>query len=57
LRPAAHPGTEAPLGWDLSKASIDDLTDEMTLASPANNPAALGLIQDWLRPNALACAQ
>ena len=57
LRPAAHPGTEAPLGWDLSKASIDDLTNEMTLPSPANNPAQLGLIQDWLRPNALACAR
>ncbi len=57
LRPAAHPGTEAPLGWDLSKASIADLTDEMTLPSPANNPAQLGLIQDWLRPNALACAK
>jgi hypothetical protein len=55
LRPAAHPGTEAPLGWTLSSASLDDLHDQLVYQSPANNPQALAAIQSWFQPNAVGC--
>jgi hypothetical protein len=41
----AHPGVQAPLGWSLSQASIDDLRDQ--LATP-ENAAAFGELRTWL---------
>jgi hypothetical protein len=55
LRPAAHPGTEAPLGWALSQASIDDLRNELTGSSPARNPAVVNQIHQWLKPGSIGC--
>jgi hypothetical protein len=53
LRPAAHPGTEAPLGWALSKASVDDLNHE--LLDREDNVAALRMVKQWLTPGAIGC--
>ena len=44
LFPRAHPGTSAPLGWTLSQASMDDLTNQ--LREPANQ-RELGTIRRW----------
>ncbi|MCJ7725470.1 MAG: hypothetical protein MUP76_03675, partial [Acidimicrobiia bacterium] len=41
----AHPGVQAPLGWTLSQASIDDLRDQLALPE---NAAALDEIRRWL---------
>lgn len=41
----AHPGVQAPLGWTLSRASIDDLRDQLNIAE---NVAALEEIRMWL---------
>jgi len=53
LFPRAHPGTSAPLGWALSQASMDDLTEQ--LQEPANK-AALREIRRWFSPD-LACSR
>jgi hypothetical protein len=55
LRPAAHPGTEAPLGWALSSASREDLRNQLIRPSPAQNPKELRRIHQWLRPGAIGC--
>ena len=44
LFPRAHPGTSAPLGWALSQASMDDLTNQ--LREPANQ-REFGKIRRW----------
>jgi hypothetical protein len=53
LFPRAHPGTSAPLGWALSQASMDDLTEQ--LREPANQEE-LREIRRWFSPD-LACAR
>jgi len=41
----AHPGVQAPLGWTLSQASIDDLRNQLAIAE---NAAALAEVRTWL---------
>lgn len=41
----AHPGVQAPLGWTLSQASIDDLRDQLGIAE---NAAAFAEVRSWL---------
>jgi hypothetical protein len=41
----AHPGVQAPLGWTLSQASIDDLRDQLALPE---NVEALTEVRRWL---------
>ncbi len=41
----AHPGVQAPLGWTLSSASIDDLRDQLEIDA---NLAALAEVRSWL---------
>ncbi|MEA3511868.1 MAG: hypothetical protein U9R51_10580 [Actinomycetota bacterium] len=41
----AHPGVQAPLGWSLSDASIDDLRDQMDLGS---NMREIREVRVWL---------
>ncbi len=41
----AHPGVQAPLGWTLSQASIDDLRDQLAIAE---NVAGLAEARAWL---------
>ncbi|MFH1330204.1 MAG: hypothetical protein ABIJ48_06110, partial [Actinomycetota bacterium] len=41
----AHPGVQAPLGWTLSQASLDDLRDQLAIAE---NAAALAEVRSWL---------
>ena len=41
----AHPGVQAPLGWTLSQASIDDLRDQLAIAE---NAAAFAEVRAWL---------
>jgi hypothetical protein len=41
----AHPGVQAPLGWSLSDASIDDLRDQLDL--PANR-REIDEVRTWL---------
>jgi len=50
--PRVHPGTEAPLGWVLSEASMRDLTQQ--LRDPGN-VAELAKVRAWLDPR-LRCA-
>ena len=52
LFPRAHPGTSAPLGWALSQASMDDLTNQLRERANANE---FGKIRRWFSP-ALSCA-
>jgi hypothetical protein len=49
----AHPGTEAPLGWVLSGASMHDLRTQ--LLAPANL-AEIAKVRRWLSPT-LRCAR
>ena len=51
LFPRAHPGTSAPLGWALSQASMDDLTNQLREKANINE---LGKIRRWFSPN-LSC--
>lgn len=48
----AHPGVQAPLGWSLSDASIDDLRDQLDL--PANR-REIDEVRTWL-DEALTCS-
>jgi hypothetical protein len=41
----AHPGVQAPLGWSLSDASIDDLRDQLDLPS---NRKEIDEVRTWL---------
>lgn len=41
----AHPGVQAPLGWTLSRASINDLRDQLAIAE---NIAGLAEVRGWL---------
>lgn len=50
--PRAHPGTEAPLGWVLSDASMRDLTTQL---DESGNREELAKVRDWLSPS-LRCA-
>ena len=52
LFPRAHPGTSAPLGWTLSQASMDDLTNQLRERANANE---LGKIRRWFASD-LSCA-
>jgi hypothetical protein len=47
----AHPGVQAPLGWTLSQASINDLRDQLAIPG---NVAALAEIRTWIDRD-LAC--
>jgi len=49
----AHPGVQAPLGWTLSRASIDDLRDQLDIAE---NAAALAEVRRWLDGD-LVCSE
>jgi len=53
LFPRAHPGTSAPLGWALSQASMDDLTNQLRERA---NQRELGKIRRWFSPE-LRCEQ
>lgn len=53
LFPRAHPGTAAPLGWTLSQASMDDLTNQLRERANANE---LGKIRRWFAAD-LTCAR
>ena len=53
LFPRAHPGTSAPLGWTLSQASMDDLTNQLRERANANE---LGKIRRWFASD-LTCAR
>jgi len=48
----AHPGVQAPLGWSLSDASIDDLRDQLDLPS---NRREIDEVRTWL-DGALTCS-
>jgi hypothetical protein len=48
----AHPGVQAPLGWSLSRASIDDLRGQLLIEQ---NAAQLGEIAIWLS-DSLECS-
>jgi hypothetical protein len=41
----AHPGVQAPLGWTLSRASIDDLRSQLSIAE---NQRELAEVAGWL---------
>lgn len=41
----AHPGVQAPLGWTLSQASIDDLRDQLAITE---NDQSLAEVRSWL---------
>ncbi len=41
----AHPGVQAPLGWTLSQASIDDLRSQLEIRQ---NLDALAEVRSWL---------
>jgi hypothetical protein len=41
----AHPGVQAPLGWTLSQASIDDLRSQLEIRQ---NLDALTEVRSWL---------
>jgi len=47
----AHPGVQAPLGWTLSQASINDLRRQLAIPE---NAAALAEVRSWLSGE-LAC--
>jgi hypothetical protein len=47
IYPRAHPGTAAPLGWALSEAAMDDLTDQ--LHGDANQQE-LAKVASWFDP-------
>jgi hypothetical protein len=51
LFPRAHPGTSAPLGWALSQASMDDLTNQLRERA---NQREFGKIGRWFS-NAITC--
>ena len=53
LFPRAHPGTSAPLGWTLSQASMDDLTNQLRERANANE---LGKIRRWFASD-LTCVR
>ena len=46
--PRAHPGTQAPLGWTLSRTSRADLAKQVASAA---NRAELERVADWFRPS------
>ena len=50
IRTRAHPGATAPLGWTLSKATIDDLAAQL-----GQNNAEFTLVREWLAGD-LVCA-
>jgi hypothetical protein len=52
LFPRAHPGTSAPLGWALSQASMDDLTNQLRERA---NQRELVKIRRWFSHD-LSCA-
>jgi hypothetical protein len=45
LTPQAHPGSQAPLGWVLSKQTMDDLFHQLNSGS---NVDGMNRIRDWL---------
>ena len=51
LYPREHPGSKAPLGWTLSRTSMEDLRRQ--LESPANT-AEIGKVREWFSPG-LTC--
>jgi hypothetical protein len=48
----AHPGVQAPLGWLLSDAAVDDIQRQLTVP---DNAAAIREINRWLEPGSLSC--
>jgi hypothetical protein len=48
----AHPGVQAPLGWLLSDAAVDDIQQQLTVPE---NATAIQEVQRWLQPGALTC--
>jgi hypothetical protein len=49
----AHPGVQAPLGWTLSQASIDDLRSQLEIQQ---NLDALAEVRSWLNGE-LVCSE
>lgn len=52
LTTRAHPGVQAPLGWTLSTASMDDLRNQLLIDE---NQRELGEVRSWLDGN-LTCS-
>jgi hypothetical protein len=52
LFPRAHPGTQAPLGWTLSNASMKDLHKQLTNKF---NREEIAKARAWFAPNAFSC--
>lgn len=53
IYPRAHPGTQAPLGWALSKSTQEDLSRQLHTGA---NAKAIKVVRDtWLQPNRLRC--
>jgi hypothetical protein len=48
----AHPGVQAPLGWLLSDAAVDDIQLQLTVPE---NATSIRTVNGWLEPGALAC--
>jgi hypothetical protein len=48
----AHPGVQAPLGWLLSDAAVDDIQQQLTVPE---NATSIRTVNGWLEPGALAC--
>ena len=49
IRTRAHPGSSAPLGWTLSRATLDDLANQL-----GNNDSEFDRVRSWLSGD-LAC--
>jgi hypothetical protein len=50
--PRAHPGTEAPLGWTLSRVAAEDLRRELTTPVVGED---VEKVRRWFTPGALRC--
>ncbi len=48
----AHPGVQAPLGWLLSDAAVDDIQRQLAVDENAD---AIREVRSWLDPGALTC--
>jgi hypothetical protein len=48
----AHPGVQAPLGWLLSDAAVDDIQQQLEVEENAD---AVSEVRSWLAPGALTC--
>jgi hypothetical protein len=54
LYPRAHPGTEPPLGWTMSRVSRNDLVDQLTNGGVTEE---LEKARNWFAPGSIACGK